>query len=204
MLAAKVIAKTEDNDKPQTRESVNPIRQQLVLSLKATTAKLAGTKNKRESLIGQINVLVKEMATLNQDEVELNQLTWESSLAESEYLRSAASRATARQINDLDKKFLSEISIVQPATLSLKKSSPKRMILLVLAAALALAIGVGQAVLRGLLLKQTSGDSRVPFMNESGSSISRREIGWEDDPMDHRDDLRPLKQREELVGTRKL
>ena len=202
--AAKGIAKTEDADKPQTRESVNPIRQQLVLSLKATTAKLAGTKNKRESLTSQIDVLTEEMAKLNQDEVELNQLTWEASLAESEYLQSAASRATARQINDLDTKFLSEISIVQPATLSLKKSSPKRMILLVLTAALALAIGVGQAVLRGLLVKQTSVDSRGPFMNESGSSISRREIGWEDDPMDRRDDLRPLKQREELVGARKL
>ena len=198
--AASEIAKTEEGDKPQTRESVNPIRQQLELSLKSTTAKLAGTKKKRESLVSQLEVLTVDLSRLNMDEVELNQLTWEASLAESEYMRSAASRATARQINDLDTKFLSEISIVQPATLSLKKASPKRLILLVLAAALALAIAMGQAVLRGVLLKPRSS---YFHQLENASSISRRDIGWEDDAISRHDDIRSLTGREELVGAGK-
>jgi len=198
--ASAEIAKTEEGDKPQTRESVNPIRQQLELSLKTTTAKLAGSKTKRESLVGQLEVLNEDLSQLNIDEVELNQLTWEASLAESEYMRSAASRATARQINDLDTKFLSEISIVQAATLSLKKASPKRMILLVLAVALAFAIGIGQAVLRGVLLKPRSS---YFHQLENASSVSRRDIGWEDDSISRHDDLRSLTSREELVGAGK-
>jgi uncharacterized protein involved in exopolysaccharide biosynthesis len=156
LKAASEIAQTETGDQPQTRESINPIRQQLELAYKTTTARLAGTETKRKNLQSQLDALNKELAELNQDEVEINELTWAASLSESEYLRSATARATARQINDLDKQFLSEISVVQPATLSIKKATPKRMILLALATAFACTLGIGQALVRATIASHTN------------------------------------------------
>jgi polysaccharide biosynthesis protein PslE len=156
LKAAAEIAQTEAGDQPQTRESINPVRQQLELAYKTTTARLAGTETKRENLQSQLDKLNEELAELNQDEVEINELAWAASLSESEYLRSATARATARQINDLDKQFLSEISVVQPATLSIKKSTPKRLILLALATAFACALGIGQALVRATIASHAS------------------------------------------------
>ncbi len=150
LSAAAKIADSEMGDQTQSREAINPIRQQLELSQRSTEARLAGITSKRSALEKQLGELTDDLALMNQDEVELNKLTWEATLAETEYLRSAATRATVRQINDLDEQNLSEISIVQPATLSLKKASPKRSILLMLAAILAVTLGYGQAVVRGM------------------------------------------------------
>lgn len=178
--SASVIAQTEQGDQPQTRESVNPVRQQLELAFKSATAKRIGTRTKSESLQAQLATLTSELEQLNQTEVELNQLTWEATLAESEYMRSAAARSTARQIEELDNQHLSEISIVQPATLALKKASPKRLVLLVLAAALALAIGLGQAMLRDVLsAPDQRGLTRTHSSMVATDSISPREQEWE-------------------------
>lgn len=155
LKAASEIAQTEAGDQPQTLESINPVRQQLELAYKTTTARLAGTETKRKNLQSQLDKLNQELAKLNQDEVEINELAWAASLSESEYFRSATARATARQINDLDKQFLSEISVVQPATLSIKKSTPKRLILLALATAFACAFGIGQALVRATIASHT-------------------------------------------------
>ncbi len=149
--AATEIAKQEGGEQPQSREVVNPVRQQLLLALQTTTAKLAGSQTKKQSLIAQIEELTSQIERLNQDEVEINQLTWEAQLAEAAYLKTAEARTTARQINALDEQFMSEISVVQPATLSLKKSTPKRLLLVMVSCMLACVLGFGQAIIRGLV-----------------------------------------------------
>jgi uncharacterized protein involved in exopolysaccharide biosynthesis len=151
LKSAAEIAKTTEGEQPQTVEAVNPIRQHLELSHKTTTAKAFGTRTKLAAIESQLEQSNRELSELNKFEVELNQLTWEANLAESEYMRASSARSTARQIAELDNQNLSEISIVQPATLSLKKSTPKRSILSVLAMMLAIATGFGQAIIRGLI-----------------------------------------------------
>ncbi len=176
--AAREIAKSEEGEQRQAKETINPIRQQLELASKTTIAKLAGSESKREILTTQLEELTNNLATLNQDEVELNQLTWEATLAETDYLQTAAARSRARQINALDEQNLSEISIVQPATLTLKKVSPQRLVLLVLSTALAMALAGGQALLRGLF------NSPAPSPNESAEAVNvpaSRDRGWKDE-----------------------
>lgn len=174
------IAKLETSaDEPQTQEGVNPLRQQLQLALQTTEAKIAGAETKRQSLKDQFETLTADLTALNNDEIQINELTWEASLAESEYLRTAAARSTARQINVLDEQNMSEISIVQPPTLTLKKSSPKRFLLLLVAAMLAIAIGVGQAILRALFFASNKRSDEMqdePIYRES--KVGKRKNAW--------------------------
>jgi len=144
------IAASEVGDRPQTRQSINPIRQQLELTLRTTTSQLAGLEAKKASLEHRSEELSRQLARLNADEVDLAKLDWQASLAESDYLRAAENRDRAKQIAAMDLAKVGEISVVQPATLELKKTKPKRALLSLLAIALAGSLGIGQAILRGL------------------------------------------------------
>lgn len=198
LKTAAAIAETELGDQPQTRETINPVRQQLELAAKTTTAKLVGAQSKFRSLQEQLETLTTDLAKLNQHEVELNQLTWEATLAEGEYMKTSNARATARQIAELDKQHMSEISVVQPATLLLKKTSPKRMILLVLAGFMAISLGFGQAILRGMLVVSREVESVGTQSTLANVPASRRDHAWHVDD----NDVEPASvgEREILIG----
>ncbi|MFG0263528.1 MAG: GumC family protein [Rhodopirellula sp. JB055] len=165
LAAATEIAQAEQGERPQTTESTNPVRQSLVMSLQETDTRLSGLKSKRDNLKTQAESLKEELTQLNRDEVQLAELTWETQLAEAEYMRTAENRDNARLIDRLSSGSVSEIAVVQEPSLGLKKVKPKRAILLVLAAILAVGFGVVQALVRGLLAPPNSADldaSRVP------------------------------------------
>ncbi|MEM9646761.1 MAG: GNVR domain-containing protein, partial [Planctomycetota bacterium] len=108
-----------------------------------------------------------KLAELNLAEVELAKLSWEVSLTEGDFLRAAELRNKAKQIAELDRGTVSEISVVQPATLGLKKVKPRRSIMALLAIGLALGIGFGQALIRGLMA------------DPDGSVESENSASWE-------------------------
>lgn len=151
--AATKIAGTERKEQPQNRESVNPVYQQFEISYRNALVRQDGLKAKRESLRKQLLDLNDKILQLNKNEVELTKLTWEATLAENVYLQNAQSRDKAKLLDALDREGLSEISIVQPASLQLKKASPKRGFLLVAAAMMAAGLGVLQALVRTVLTK---------------------------------------------------
>jgi len=182
--AATKIAEAESVDKPQIQQGVNPVRQSLSLALQTTSAKIVGAEKKRLSLEEQYQQLSLDLESLNTDEVAINELTWEAKLAEDNYLRTATARSTARQIDILDEQNLSEISIVQPPTLILKKASPKRMILVVVGIMLAIAMGFGQAILRSLAIMTPNRDDGLAeehFYHER--KIGSRQAVWADQPL---------------------
>ena len=116
------IAKTEVGELPQTKTAVNPVHQELLMSRLRTTASLAGLAARRETLLEQEKDLAGRLSALNRDEIELTRLDWEVQLAEREYLRAAENRDQARMIDELSQGDVSEVAVVQPATLVLKKS----------------------------------------------------------------------------------
>jgi len=150
--AATKIALSERGEQPQTREAVNPIRQQLDLTRLEAISELAGLEAKLSSLSAKKDQLLEQLDQLNQDEVEIAQLNWEADLAEREYLRAAENRDNARLIDRLSSGRVSEIAVVQEASLGLKKVKPRRTVLAALLTLLAVAIGLFQALVRGLLL----------------------------------------------------
>ena len=146
--AATAIAELERKEQPQNREALNPVFQQLELAYRNSLVRRDGLEAKRKALEKHLAELDKKIVELNKNEVELTKLSWEATLAENVYLQNAQNRDKAKLIEALDQEGLSEIAIVQPASLQLKKSSPRRGILLVAAAMLACGIGILQALAR--------------------------------------------------------
>lgn len=149
--AASKIASSEKKEQPQNRESLNPVHQQFELAYRNSLVRQDGLEARRESLKKHLEDLDAKIVELNQNEVELTKLSWQATLAENVYLQNAENRAKAKLLEALDREGLSEISVVQPASLQLKKASPKRSILLVAAALLAGGLAVLQALMRTVL-----------------------------------------------------
>ncbi|WP_168564431.1 GumC family protein [Crateriforma spongiae] len=176
--SATEIAASEVGERPQTRVALNPIRQQLELTKRTTTSRLSGLQSKKKTLLESKQQLKQQLATLNEDEAALAKLSWEASLAEADYMRAAENRDRARRVAELDREKVSEISIIQPATLSLKKASPSRGVLVVLAAMMSMGLAVGQAVLRGLF--DVSGEVDSNNAVGRGDSSGRRDVAIEE------------------------
>ncbi len=148
--AASKIASSERREQPQSREAINPVYQQLEIAYRSAMVRLDGLKARRGSLETHLKSLDEKIVKLNKNEVELTKLSWEATLAENVYLQNAQSRDKAKLLEALDLEGLSEISVVQPASLQLKKASPKRAILLIACVLLAAGMGVMQALIRTL------------------------------------------------------
>jgi polysaccharide biosynthesis protein PslE len=152
LASATKIADSERREQPQNRESINPVFQQFEVAYRSALVRRDGLQAKRQSLQQHLVDLEKKIVELNRNEVELTKLNWEATLAENVYLQNAESRDRARLLVALDREGLSEISVVQPASLQLKKASPKRGILAVASLMLALGIGVLQGLLRAWMV----------------------------------------------------
>ena len=149
--AATKIATSERREQPQSREAINPVYQQLEIAYRSAMVRKDGLDARRDSLTKHLKSLDEKIVSLNKNEVELTKLSWEATLAENVYLQNAQSRDKAKLLEALDHEGLSEISVVQPASLQLKKASPKRAILLIACVLLAAGMGVMQALVRTLL-----------------------------------------------------
>lgn len=146
--SATQIAEQERKEQPQNREALNPVYQQIEIAYRSGLVRREGLTAKRQALETHLTNLNEKVIELNHNELDLTKLTWQATLAENVYLQNAQNRDKAKLINALDLEGLSEIAVVQPASLQLKKSSPKRAILLVAAALLAIGIAFLQAVAR--------------------------------------------------------
>ncbi len=149
--AATKIATSERREQPQNREAINPVYQQLEIAFRSAMVRKFGLEARRESLEKHLASLDQKIVELNKNEVVLTKLSWEATLAENVYLQNAQSRDKAKLLEALDLEGLSEISVVQPASLQLKKASPKRAILLIACVLLAGGMGIMQALIRSLL-----------------------------------------------------
>ena len=149
--AASKIASSERKEQPQSRETINPVYQELEIAYRSAMVRKDGLDARRGSLEKHLKSLDEKIVQLNKNEVELTKLSWDATLAENVYLQNAQSRDKAKLLEALDLEGLSEISVVQPASLQLKKASPKRGILLVACLMLASGMGVMQALVRTLL-----------------------------------------------------
>lgn len=160
--AASKIASSERKEQPQNREAINPVYQQLEIAYRSAMVRQDGLTARRGSLEKHLKSLDEKIIELNKNEVELTKLSWDATLAENVYLQNAQSRDKAKLLEALDLEGLSEIAVVQPASLQLKKASPKRGILLVACVMLAAGMGVMQALIRTLLNRAGQSPTQGP------------------------------------------
>lgn len=142
------IVSNEGADREITREALNPVRQELETEYQKARAKSVGLKSRRDSLVASLEEAEADLQRLNEDAIELSQLGWAADIAEKNYLEHAKSFEHARVVHELDNQNLSDVSVIQNASLNLKKVGPPRLLLLSLGSLLGLALGVLQALLR--------------------------------------------------------
>jgi len=138
----------QQKERELRREAVNPVHQELLTSLTAARAELAGLKSQRDSLQRALGDTREEIRRLNSDAAKLAELDWAAKIAERDYLEHSRRYDEARITHELDTENLSDVSIIQEASLNLKKASPSRALLAVIGAMLGLSLGLLQAVLR--------------------------------------------------------
>ncbi|MEL6104951.1 MAG: exopolysaccharide biosynthesis protein [Planctomycetota bacterium] len=148
MSRSKEIASKQEKDREQTREALNPIFQRLQSEHALAAAEAAGLKSRCESLTESLGAARAALVKLNEDAIRLTELNWQADISESNHIEHAKSLEEARIINELDDQKISDVAIIQNASLNLKKVGPQRTVLALVGALLGLALGVGQAILR--------------------------------------------------------
>ena len=148
LAVSKAIVGQQTQERMLTQEALNPIRQNLETTLRQSQARSAGLDAQLQSLQSLQEAADAQLQRLNGDAVQLAQLQWQASVAEQNYLAHAQSLEQARVMHALDAEQMSDLSVVQPAALMLKKVGPPRMVLSLVGCLLGLALGLLQALLR--------------------------------------------------------
>ena len=134
----------------------------------------AGLKSRVESLTSALEEAKDDQNRLNKDSLELARLTWEANLAEQNFLTHSKSLEEARMLDQLDSSNLSDVSIVQDASLQIKKTGPARGLLSVLGCMLGMSLGLLQALLRATPASTLQTGPEAPL--EPASSHDNREL----------------------------
>ncbi|MCC9604075.1 exopolysaccharide biosynthesis protein [Stieleria sp. JC731] len=148
MTRSQGIVEDEANERELRREALNPLWQQLESEYSLASAKTDGLRHKTESLNERLQLAQKELLKLNSNAVKIARLKWEADIAEESLLDHARSLEEARIISELDRNKMSDVTIIQNASLNLKKVSPSRIMLGLVGLLLGMALGVFQAILR--------------------------------------------------------
>jgi len=177
MSKSEDLAGSERDERQETREAINPVYQNLETEFQMARAQAVGLKSRRESIADRLASTQSDLQRLNNDVTTMSQLSWEAELAEETYRNHARSLEEARINTELDKSQMSDVSVIQGATLNLKKSGPKRGLLSVVGAMFGLSLGLLQAILRDSPVDPRS----TRRSNSSNPKGSRQEEPLEDD-----------------------
>jgi uncharacterized protein involved in exopolysaccharide biosynthesis len=148
MSSGAQIVESVGNDRQQSTEAINPIRVKLETDYEVAVAKTAGLRSRRDALSRRLASAKKDAKRLTKDAVLLNELAWKADIAEDIYLDHSKSLESTRLMHELDMQEMSDVSVIQNASLNLKKVGPPRMILFAISGLLGLCVGVLQALVR--------------------------------------------------------
>jgi uncharacterized protein involved in exopolysaccharide biosynthesis len=142
------LAGSEREERQETREAINPVYQELEKQFQTVRAKAVGMASRRDSIADRLASTQADLQRLNNDVTTMSQLSWEAEIAEDTFREHARSLEQARINTELDNQQMSDVSVIQEATLNLKKSGPARGLLSVVGAMFAFSLGLLQAILR--------------------------------------------------------
>ncbi|EGF25592.1 GumC family protein [Rhodopirellula baltica] len=167
------LADAEREDREERREAINPVYQELETQFQTVRAKAVGLKSRRDAVNERLAATQLDLQRLNGDATRLAELTWEAELAEETYREHARSLEEARVNTALDDLQMSDVSVIQDATLNLKKSGPMRGLLAVVGLLLGLSLGLLQAILRDSPVASTGGSRGEISRNKAAKSRRR-------------------------------
>lgn len=126
--ASAVLARQEPERETSTTKP-NPVRQDTHVLLLKEKAAVAGLVSKVRSLRSIESELTEELERVNLFEVKSADLQRKIDLSRENHRTYARKLEESRIVNELDKEAISNVSVVQPPTFTLKHVSPKRSVL---------------------------------------------------------------------------
>lgn len=186
------IVSSQGNEREQTREAVNPVYLQLETDYQAALAKTAGLKARRASLKQSLEEAQQDLHRLNEDMVKLAELRWKADISEKNYLSHAESLESARLVHELDNQQMSDVSVIQNASLNLKKVGPPRLALTLVGGLLGLCLGMLQALIRENPVAETTQTWSAPAFNETESNEVERTNEQDDKLIEEESGMAPV------------
>lgn len=160
MQDSEQLAGDEREEREETREAINPVYQELETQFQTVRARAVGLASRRDAVAQRLDATQADMRRLNEDVIVMSRLSWEAQIAEETYRNHARSLEEARVNAELDRSQMSDVSVIQEATLNLKKSGPERALLSVVGLMFAFSLGLLQAILRDSPVEKLATDRR--------------------------------------------
>jgi len=146
VLELQRIMQEQAPQKRQVTTGRSPERQTLTVNMLAEQAALDAAEARLERLHQQHALVLKDLRELNAAEVRIADLQRQMQLADSNYRNYAQKLEQARMHNALETERISNIKVVQPATLVKKAVSPNKLLLAVVGLFLATVLAIAVAV----------------------------------------------------------
>lgn len=193
LIQGEEIVNSKNEDREQVVEALNPLRLTLETAFQTALTTAEGHKSSIESLEASLAETRGDLERLNEDAVRLAELTWASEIAEKNYLSHSQSLESSRMIQDLDNQNMSDVSVIQNASLNLKKVGPPRVLLTLIGGLLGLCLGVVQAIARDTSLtspvanrKPASASTVAPMPIPSSHGRPKSIVGeFDDESQEH-------------------
>ncbi|TWT94661.1 GumC family protein [Stieleria varia] len=173
MTRSQQIVGDQSDERTQTTEAINPVYQSLESEYLLATAKAAGLASRRDALQESLARAKKDLQRLNSDSIVLANLKWQADIGQQNFLDHSKSLEEARIIRELDKQSMSDVTVIQNASLNLKKVGPPRAMLAGVGVCLGLALGLFQAIVRDNPVDPRSdGNQRIKTYRTDGDDSS--------------------------------
>jgi uncharacterized protein involved in exopolysaccharide biosynthesis len=127
----------------ETTDNINTIYRDLSLELKREQGVMAGLKARQAQLAQQKESVVASLRNLNGQEIKIDQLARQAELARDKYMQYSRNMEEARIDKALENEKISNVSIVQSATLAEKPISPSKPLVVIATLMLAIAGTIG-------------------------------------------------------------
>jgi uncharacterized protein involved in exopolysaccharide biosynthesis len=123
---AKKVLEEQSEQRTETNDAINTIHRDLSLAMKQQHSVVAGLRSRDVELNQQKDAVLADLRALNQHDIKIDQLTRDTELARGKFMQYARTMEEARIDKELQNEGVSNISVVQPATLAEKPVSPSR------------------------------------------------------------------------------
>jgi uncharacterized protein involved in exopolysaccharide biosynthesis len=118
----------QSSERMETTDSVNPIHRQLSLDLKQRQSEQAGLEANLVALNEQKSSVLSELRVVNDQDVQLDQLNRQVELARSNFMHYAQNMEEARLDKEMEAGQISNLSVVEAASLAEKPVKPSKLL----------------------------------------------------------------------------
>jgi uncharacterized protein involved in exopolysaccharide biosynthesis len=143
LIEAKRVLAQQAGERTETTDDINTIHRDLSLEQKREQSLVAGFKARETELMQQKETVLAALRAVNDQDLKIDQLSRQADLARDRFMQYSRNMEEARIDKALENGRISNVSIVQAATLAEKPVSPSKPLIVVATLLLAIAGPIG-------------------------------------------------------------